>query len=65
MPDEDDGLLEELGELANEAILVKTLMGWDGDRCECPACACERFPFGTNGTMCAECIARDHWRADG
>lgn len=61
MPDdEDEGLLDELGELANEAILVETLMGWDGDRCRCEDCFCSEFLDGDPGPQCAACRKGDH-----
>lgn len=48
-----------------DMLLVETLMGWDGDRCRCPDCRCERFLDGTHETLCAACLAGDHWRDDG
>jgi hypothetical protein len=60
LPDEDDGLLDELGELANEAILVETLMGWDGEACACEACNCARFRDGDQDGRCTLCRAGNH-----
>ena len=39
---------------------IETLMGWDGDRCECTECRCERFRDGADDTLCRECLAGDH-----
>ena len=60
MPDEDEGLLEQLGELATEAIEVETLMGWDGDPCLCQACTCERFRDSDDDGRCPDCRAGKH-----
>jgi hypothetical protein len=63
LPDEDGedgGLLQELGELANEAILVETLMGWDGDPCLCQTCDCPRFRDRGDSTHCPDCCAGRH-----
>ena len=64
MPDEDEGLLEQLGDLANDAILVETLMGWDGDPCLCEHCDCPRFRDG-GITDCPECAAGRHFHERG
>ncbi|HUG30458.1 MAG TPA: hypothetical protein VMQ65_08110 [Candidatus Limnocylindria bacterium] len=48
-----------------DVLLVETLMGWDGDRCECVDCRCERFRDGSDDTLCAACREGDHWRAHG
>lgn len=48
-----------------DVLLVEALMGWDGDGCECPDCTCERFRDGADDTLCAACLAGDHWRANG
>ena len=58
--DDDEGLLEELGDLANEAILVETLMGWDGDPCLCRECDCPRFRDMRDSTACSECSCARH-----
>ena len=55
----------EDGASVEDVLLVETLMGWDGDPCRCPACACPRFLDGTDDTLCAACLAGDHWRANG
>jgi hypothetical protein len=66
LPDEDELEIDgEDGARVEDALLVETLMGWDGDRCECPDCACERFRDGTDATLCAACLAGDHWLANG
>ena len=59
MPDDDD-LLEELGEQAEEALLVETLMGWDGDFCLCTECVCQRFRDDAPDGLCDPCRAGDH-----
>ena len=66
MPDDEELELDG-GEQARieEALLVDTLMGWDGDRCRCAECVCPRFLDGSNDTLCPECFAGDHWRANG
>jgi hypothetical protein len=64
----DEGELEAGGEdqgLVDDALLVETLMGWDGDRCECAACPCPRFRDGADDTLCGPCLAGDHWRQHG
>jgi hypothetical protein len=58
----DRGLLDRLGELANEAIAVETLMGWDGKPCLCPACHCLRLREMGDSTACPECSAGRHSR---
>ena len=60
MPDEDEGRLEELGELAREAIDVETQMGWDGDVCLCTDCVCQRFQDDAPDGLCDCCRAGDH-----
>jgi hypothetical protein len=60
--DKDRGLLERLGELANDAIAVETLMGWDGEPCRCPACHCLRFRDMGDSTACSACRAGRHSR---
>ena len=42
-----------------DVLLVETLMGWDGDRCEYAECRCERFRDGADDTLCKECLAGD------
>jgi hypothetical protein len=62
--DEDEGFLDELGELANTAILTDTLMGWEGDVCECPDCDCRRFQDGSDDRRCPPCRVGEHWVGD-
>jgi len=59
LPDED-----ELGHLVDEELQTETLMGWDGDPCECTECRCERFRGGEDDGLCPECRGGDHWPAD-
>lgn len=65
---ESEGEFEMDGEdqaRVEDMLQVETLMGWDGDRCLCQDCACERFRDGADDTLCAACLVGDHWRADG
>jgi hypothetical protein len=62
LPDEDEGGEDERN-LVEEAIYVETLMGWDGDPCDCLDCACERFRDGGDDALCPECRLGDHWPA--
>jgi hypothetical protein len=55
--DEDENVFEIDG-AANE-IAVETLMGWDGDPCEC-ACDCPRFRDQPNDPRCTPCIEGEH-----
>lgn len=66
MPDEDEVEIDGEDQVHVEDMLaVETLMGWDGDRCQCQVCACERFIDGADERLCAACLAGDHWRANG
>ena len=51
--------------LVEDVLLVEALMDWDGDRCACPDCTCQRLRDGADLTLCAACLAGDHWRANG
>jgi hypothetical protein len=65
MPDEDEPEIEGEDQASVEDMLqVETLMGWDGDRCECAECRCERFRDGSDATLCGPCLAGDHWQID-
>ena len=57
MPDDRGGLD---GASVADMLEIETLMGWDGDRCECTECRCERFRDGADDTLCRECLAGDH-----
>ena len=59
MPDEDELDHERLVE---DALLVDTLMGWDGDRCACAECDCPRFQDTADDTRCGDCREGRHWR---
>jgi hypothetical protein len=59
--DEDENVFEIDG-AANE-IAVETLMGWDGDACEC-ACDCPRFQDQPDDPRCTPCIEGEHWPHD-
>ena len=59
MPDEDELDHESLVE---DALLVDTLMGWDGDRCECVECDCPRFQDTVDDKRCGDCREGRHWR---
>ncbi len=66
MPDDDEREIDgEDGARGEDMLAVQTLMGWDGDRCLCQDCACERFRDGVDDSLCTACLAGDHWRADG
>jgi hypothetical protein len=58
----DAGELEMDGEDqegVDEMLQVETLMGWDGDRCTCVDCRCERFRDGED-PRCLQCQAGEH-----
>jgi hypothetical protein len=59
--DEDENVFEIDG-AANE-IAVETLMGWDGDTCEC-VCDCPRFRDRSDDLRCRPCIEGRHWPHD-
>jgi hypothetical protein len=62
LPDEDELEIDGDGPaLVEDALLVETLMGWDGDPCLCPECACARFRDAPDDLRCAECRADRHW----
>jgi len=54
LPDED-----ELEHLVEEELLVETLMGWDGDPCECTECLCARLSDGPE-LVCGDCKQGRH-----
>jgi hypothetical protein len=60
-PDGDENVFEIEG--AANAIAVETLMGWDGDKCEC-ACQCPRFQDQSDDRRCTPCIEGEHWPHD-
>ena len=66
MPDEDefDFGADEQARI-EDALLVDTLMGWDGDPCRCVECACPRFLDGLDDALCGPCLVGDRWRANG
>jgi len=43
-----------------DMLEIETLMGWDGDRCRCTVCVCQRFLDGSDNEWCPECLAGDH-----
>jgi hypothetical protein len=54
LPDEDELEIDDDGQaLVEDALLVETLMGWDGDPCRCAECACSRFLDVADARLCA------------
>ena len=53
---EQDG---EDGATVADMLEVETLMGWDGERCQCPH-GCERFADGSDDGWCEQCGKGDH-----
>ena len=39
---------------------IQVLMGWDGDRCECLVCHCQRFFDGAEDRLCDPCREGRH-----
>ena len=64
LPDDDDRL-DELGDSVEDVLDVETLLGWDGDPCECSECECPRFRDGAEGARCPDCRAGSHWPGAG
>lgn len=61
MPDEDERERDGTDGASLEDMLeVQTLMGWDGDRCLCPDCRCERFRDGSDAVQCEDCLRGRH-----
>jgi hypothetical protein len=58
LPDEDEFDHEQLVE---DVLYTETLMGWDGDPCECLECDCPRFRDGSHGDRCRDCAEGRHW----
>jgi hypothetical protein len=65
LPDDDE--LQQLGDdlldpnaSPEDVLMVEALMGWDGDPCLCPDCACPRFRDGPD-ERCADCREGRHW----
>ena len=50
----------EDGAHVEDMLAVETLMGWDGDRCLCPDCVCERFRDGADDIQCGPCLQGEH-----
>jgi hypothetical protein len=58
--EEDELEIDQTSEEREDVLLVETLMGWDGDPCECD-CGCRRPVDDAGFDRCAPCREGRHF----